>query len=192
MDNDDTIQEWIRRAESGDQNAATHLVNQYELELRRYIRFRLKDPRLRVLLDSLDISQSVFGRFFLALGEGRVDVTNPRQLTRLLQTMAINRVRDHARRRSAAKRSGLDDSDGQIPAEEVVDSGPEPAERAMTYEIVDAIRSELNKDECLILDCRIDGRGWGEVAASVGSTPEAVRKRFTRAIDRAAQKLGLN
>lgn len=192
MGDGDSIQHWLHQAEQGDEEAAAFLVQNFEAELRRYVRYRLRDPRLRVLLDSLDISQSVFCRFFSALGQGRIDVSHPRQLTKLLQTMAMNRVRDHARRRAAIKRSAPVDEDGQIPAEELVDQAERPAERAMTYEIVDVIRAELSDEEREILDRRVAGEGWSEIASAVDSRPDAVRKRFTRAIDRAAGTLGLN
>ena len=73
----------LDRAQRGDENAATDLVNCYEPELRRYIRLRLTNPRLRRYLDCHDICQSVLGRFFVGLFAGRYELWSASQLTAL-------------------------------------------------------------------------------------------------------------
>ena len=55
----------------GEEQAATELVQRYEPELRRFVRFRLTNGRLRRHVDSVDICQSVLGRFFVGLFAGR-------------------------------------------------------------------------------------------------------------------------
>ena len=42
----------------------------------------------------------------------------------------------------------------------------------------------------MLLDRWMQGQDWPEIAGAAGATPEAVRKRFTRALDRIARDLG--
>ncbi|MBV8676698.1 MAG: hypothetical protein JO355_05950 [Planctomycetaceae bacterium] len=57
--------EFIRRIRAGDKRAAAELVERYEPVLRRVVRVRLRNPRLRRLIESVDICQSVFASFFV-------------------------------------------------------------------------------------------------------------------------------
>ena len=49
--------ELMARTRSGDQDAAQQLVREYEPEIRRAARLRLTDPKLRRIVDSIDICQ---------------------------------------------------------------------------------------------------------------------------------------
>ncbi len=103
--------------------------------------------------------------------------------------MAGNRVRDHHRRQTAARRAG----DPVALAETVdvaADGAPDPARVAEARDLVDALRARMTADEGQLLDLWMAGTDWPEVARRVGSTAEAVRKRLTRAIDRVARDLG--
>ena len=68
---DESFTDLISRVRGGDEHAATDLVRRYEPEIRREVRFLLRDPFLRRSFDSMDICQSVMGSFFLraALGD---------------------------------------------------------------------------------------------------------------------------
>ena len=63
MLDDNEFSELMRKIRAGDQDAARQLVESYEPEIRRAARLRMTDPQLRRLVDSIDICQSVFGRF---------------------------------------------------------------------------------------------------------------------------------
>jgi hypothetical protein len=54
------------------------------------------------------------------------------------------------------------------------------------------MRGLLTEDERRLAEQRADGRSWPEIAAEVGGTPEAVRKRLERALDRVCQQLGVD
>ncbi len=47
-------------------------------------------------------------------------------------------------------------------------------------------------EEKRILDFREQGGRWTEIAEELGSSPEAIRKRLARAVDRVAHELGLD
>lgn len=175
----------------GDQQAAAELVRRYEPEVRRFIRFRLSTPALRRTMDSLDICQSVLFKFFVEVSEGRLELQEPRQLAALLVTMARNKLYDRVREaqadcRDARRLAGSDEVLGQVAS-----GSDSPSEMLMVREILDAVNERLSEDERYLVSQRMAGRAWDDIALELGSTPDAVRKRMTRAIDEAAVGLGL-
>lgn len=185
-----SFEELLRRVRTGDPDAAAELVRQYEPEVRRFVRYRLTDPSLRRFLDSLDVCQSVFAELFFHLAAGRLEVAAPWQLARLLLTMAGNKLRDHARRQTALRRGGGRRAEAGEAPEVIADGGPGPAEVAGARDVVETLRARLTDEERGWLDRWMAGFGWDEIASAVGGETHALRKRFARAVDRAARELG--
>lgn len=181
---------WIEGIKAGNQAAAAELVRHYEPEVRRFIRFRLTDPRLRRLIDSVDICQSVLARFFQRIQSGRICVEHPLQLLKLLTTMARNSLLDHARKVQVRRQI----SGGTAVPDEltfIADPRLDPAEQLEQADLVSLIRSRMRPDEQQAVDMWLLGHTWEEMSQSFQIQPDAIRKRFSRAIDRAAQELGL-
>ena len=180
---------WIEGIKAGDQTAAAELVRHYEPEVRRFVRFRLTDPRLRRLFDSVDICQSVMARFFHRIQTERITVEHPLQLLRLLITMARNSLLDHARKakvRRTVQGTGTEDEMTQY-----ADPRTGPAEQIERADLLVLIRSRLRADEQQALDRWLHGCGWEEMSQEFACEPDALRKRLTRALDRATKELGL-
>ncbi len=91
----------IQQVRAGDQDAAAELVRLYESAIRRAVRFRLYDARLRSHFDSMDICQSVLASFFVRAAAGQYDIDTPEQLVKLLTSMARNKLASQARRELA-------------------------------------------------------------------------------------------
>jgi RNA polymerase sigma-70 factor (ECF subfamily) len=181
----------IRRVRAGDEAAAEELVRQYEPVIRRAIRVRL-DPRMHRVLDSVDICQSVLGNFFVRAASGQFDLDSPDQLLRLLVTMAKNRLTDHARREHAVRRDNRRvEAGGADRFAAVAGREPTPSQDCAHRELLDEIRRRLTPDERYLAEQRANGRDWADIAAELGESPEALRKRLSRAIDRVAPTLGL-
>ena len=181
----------LRRLRAGDGDAAVELVRRYEPEIRRAVRVRLTDPRLRRVLDSLDVCQSVLGNFFVRVAAGQLELDRPENLLRLLITMARNKVLDHARRQQAARRDQRRTATNDERLATVADPGPGPSQVAVGRELLEQVRRELTADERELADQRALGRDWPDIAAERGGTPDALRKKLTRALDRVALRLGL-
>ena len=192
MDNDPSFLDLLKRVRLGDQDASSELVRLYENEVRRFIRYRLNSPRLRRFLDSLDVCQSVFAKFFVHMSDGDFDLRDPKQLQQLLLKMANNRLLDHYRKGAAKRRAGNETSLAAQTVDWVADNAAGPAEQIEARELVDLVRGRLSSDERVLLDQWMQGDDWPVIATHVGASPEAVRKRFTRAVDRAAAELGLD
>lgn len=189
-----TVGDLLGRVRGGDAAAAEELVRTYEPELRRAIRVRLTDARLRRLVDSIDICQSVLAGFFVRTAAGQYDIQTPEELLKLLVTMARNRVIDWARRSQADRRNGrrdvsLEGEDGQ--QMQFASNQPGPASVLINRELLDQVRSRLAPEELKLMEQRAEGLDWNQIAEQTGDQANTVRMRLTRALDRVADELGL-
>lgn len=193
MSADETdFEDLMSRVRAGDQDAATELVRQYEPEVRRFIRFRLSSPSIRRFVDSLDISQSVMAKFFVQMSEGNLELNNPAQLRSLLLAIARNNLYDQVRRQHAGRRDGRRlEADGERKLDIVPDAHPTPSNALQVKELVGLLQEGLSDEERLLVDQRLGGKPWLELADDLGSSPDALRKRMARALDRVSKKLGL-
>lgn len=174
----------MARTRAGDEAAARELVRLYEPEIRRAARVRLTDPRLRRVVDSMDICQSVFGRFFKSAAGGTFELEKPEQLLGLLVTMTRNRVIDEHRRQTAQKRKTADDDGAAVDPQEVAMEGPGPRTQAAARELLTDIRERLKPEELVIADLRTGGSSWQEIENTLGEPADALRKRLERALAR--------
>lgn len=184
----------MQRVRAGDPEAAELLVRTYEPDIRRAIRVRMVDSRLRRLLDSMDVCQSILGNFFVRAAAGQFDVETPDQLLKLLVTMARNRITDWARRGLTDKRDGrrdvaldaLGDSTVAPPADT-----PTPSAVVSNRELLVELQRRLTPDERQIVQWRSDGESWADIGARLGSQANSVRMRLVRALDRVSAELKL-
>jgi RNA polymerase sigma-70 factor (ECF subfamily) len=180
----------IRLLRAGDAAAAVELVRRYEPALRRAVRLQLRDPRLRRVLDSSDICQSVLTSFFrrVALAQYRLDT--PEQLSRLLLIMARNKLVSQARKPHVVRRarSGAEFADA---AARLRDPHPTPSQQAARQDLVQQVRRRLSVRECQLAERRAHDQEWSEIADELGGTPEALRKQLARALERVARQMGL-
>jgi RNA polymerase sigma factor (sigma-70 family) len=192
MDAATSFRHLVALARAGDEPAAAVLVREYQSELHRYVRFRLTNPGVRRLVDSLDVCQSVLASFFVRLRDGQLEVLEPRQLFRLLAVMAENKVRDKVRRHQAARRGGGAPV-AAVGAETIDAPAPDtdPADAVAGREILAAVRDRVRPADREVVERWLAGEGWPQIAAAVGKKPDAVRHQVTRAVDQAARELGL-
>ncbi|MEZ6063699.1 MAG: sigma-70 family RNA polymerase sigma factor [Planctomycetaceae bacterium] len=181
----------IQRVRSGDQSAAAECVRLFEPEIRRAARVRLSDPQLRRIVDSMDICQSVFGRFFVHAASGTLDLDRPEQLLAMLVTMTRNRVTDLARHQQAARRDVRRDTGGAGGLATHPDPHPGPLSDATGRELLAQIHNRLDATERDLADRRGQGQSWPMIAKELGGSPDALRKKLERALDRVREDLGL-
>ncbi|MDB5313659.1 MAG: DNA-directed polymerase specialized sigma subunit, sigma24 [Gemmataceae bacterium] len=185
------FEELIRRVRRGDHEAARVLVEQYESVIRRVVRFRLTDPRLRAAFDSMDVCRSVLGSFFVRAANGEYELDEPGQLSRLLVGIARNKLVTHARKLGADKRD-YRRTDAGADQDALAGQSPSPSRHAAAKELLEAVRGRLTAEERELPEMRQQGLDWAEIAGRVGDNPVAVRKRFSRTMDRVARELGLD
>jgi RNA polymerase sigma factor (sigma-70 family) len=180
--------ELVRRVRAGDEEAAANLVRLYEAPIRRAVRMQLRDPRLRTVLDSMDICQSVLANFFVRAASGQFDLQQPANLLNLLVTMARNKLVTHARKSQNARR---DPAGFAAAVESLASSDSTPSGQVARQELLLEVRKRLSEDERHLAEQRALGLEWTEIAAQQGGSPEALRKKLGRALDRVAKELGL-
>src|SRR5262249_46809356 len=186
----DSFRELIRRIRAGDQEAAAEFVRIYEPAIRRHVRLRLRDPQLRRRFDSDDICQSVLASFFVRMALGQFEVEQAEQLLALLTKMATNKAIGRIQGEEAGK--GNYKQDKPLPEAGVpVASGPSASSYLANRELVEMVLARLTDEERHLLEMRSGDRPWAEIAAEVGGTPEALRKKLSRALDRVMKELGL-
>jgi RNA polymerase sigma factor (sigma-70 family) len=172
---------------AGDAQAADELVLAYEPALRRQVRMQLTDPRLRRYLDTFDVCQSVLCNFFFRIAAGEFDLHAPQQLTGLLATMAHRRILNHVRRENAARRVVSLDGEALL---DVADGSPTPCEAVANAEILRRALAELTPDERALIEERGEGLAWETIAELHGETPDALRKKLSRAVKRVTRLFG--
>ena len=178
----------IRRVRGGDEAAAAELVRGYEPAIRRAVRFRLTDPRLRRTCDSMDVCQSVLASFFVRAASGQYDLDTPEQLLRLLTTMARNKLLNQARHEQASRR------DNRLVAGDIADlaaSAPGPAQQAEAREMLAEVRKRLAPDELELVELRNAGHDWNAIASRMGGNAAALRQKLHRALARLSEQFDL-
>ena len=189
---DDSFRLLLRRVRAGEPEAVAELIRAYEPEIRRTVRVRLTDFRMRRLLDSMDVCQSVWANFFVHVGLGRFDLDRPEELLKLLAVMARNKLRDHARRQHADRRdcrrvrAATTTPSGRSPTPNPAPAGSWPV-RICSNRCATAFR---RRNVISRTSTRL-GRDWADLAAECGASPEALRERLARALDRIVEELGL-
>jgi RNA polymerase sigma-70 factor (ECF subfamily) len=187
---DETFSALIERIRAGEDRAAADLVHRYEPEIRREVRFLLRDPFLRRAFDSMDICQSVMSSFFLRAALGEYDLDRPEDLIRLLISMTRNKVVDATRRQRAQRRDHRRAT--SLESVDLASSTPSPSQVVEGRELLAVFRGRLSDEERQLADLRAQGREWADIAREIGGTADARRKQLTRAIARVSRELQLD
>ena len=189
MSADSTFADLIARVRSGDADAASELVRQYEPAIRRSLRLRL-DARLRRVSDTMDLTQAVLCSFFVRAASGQYELDTPEQLLKLLATMARHKLtkarRDQFRARRDIRRVG------NAEVHDLAGEATSPSQQVAAKEMLAEVHRRLSDDERKLVELRHQGGDWAGIAAELGGSPEALRKKLTRAVARVAGELGLD
>jgi RNA polymerase sigma-70 factor (ECF subfamily) len=155
------------------------------------VRVRLRDPRLRRLIESVDICQSVFASFFVRTALGQYEFDSPDQLLRLLAAIARNKLAHLPNREHAARRDQRRISPGAV-IEICPAPGSSPSRHFAAVELLAEARRRMTPQERQLLERREQGRGWAEIAAELGGNADALRIHLARAVERITKQLGLD
>ncbi len=180
----------MARIRRGDGRAAEELFRQFEAQVRLEVQLRMRDPRLRRLVDDADVCQSVWLSFFVRARLGEYEIANPKQLARLLAGMARKKVAAHARRHSADRRD-FRRAEGLGGAERAAARDASASSVVAGEELAREARARLSAEERSIADLRVAGRTWAEIAAEMGGTADARRVQLQRAAGRVRREIGL-
>jgi DNA-directed RNA polymerase specialized sigma24 family protein len=186
------FEDLVKGIRQGDDQAAAALLRRYEPAIRRAIRFRMSDTRMNAVLDSMDVCQSVMGSFFIRAAAGQYELDSPTSVMQLLIGMAKKKLAMQVRHQRAQRRdnrkvaaNGLDDA-------VIAAKGATASQYVAAGELMKAVQDRLTPEDQQILNWRNQNVEWTDIAARLNTTPEAIRKKFSRALDRIAVDLGLD
>jgi RNA polymerase sigma-70 factor (ECF subfamily) len=156
----------VERARAGDREAFGALVERHQQRLGGYLLHLLGDRDL-----ALDLTQDTFVRAYTALNATRPGLALRPWLFRIATNLAYDVLR---RRRRIA----------WVPLTVVEDrAGEEPAP-IEDQQVIRLALSRLRPEEQVVLVlCAVEDHSYAEAAATLETTPEAVRKRVSRAKD---------
>jgi DNA-directed RNA polymerase specialized sigma24 family protein len=177
------LQEFLAKIQGGDDCAVEAMLREWDPFLRRVIRLRLLDGRLRRAVDTSDILQSLLKDFLRRPGAGEPSEASPAELSAYLAAAVRHKVQTRWRkeRRHA----------GSLPEEwEPASLEPDVGKRVEDRDLVEAIRSRLDESTRSLLDLRAQGLTWQDVAARVGGGADALRMRVNRAVAAVLTELG--
>jgi RNA polymerase sigma-70 factor (ECF subfamily) len=187
-----SFQDLIQRVRNRDEAAAAELVQRYEGSIRRVVRYQLHDRRLRRVFDSMDVCQSVLATFFRRVADGQFDLDHAEQLIQLLVRIAYNKVAQQARRQYTKRRDVRRLEGAQFFADEKAGPAREPSDQLAVSELLERFHERLSEEEWQLATERAAGRAWPEIAAELGGSSEALRKRLARGVERVERQLHLD
>ena len=113
-------------------------------------------------------------------------------LTRLVASRPTRLIVAHAERQATDRRGKGMVRAGDAAEIEVASPDPTASRVVSAREVLQKAWGRLSSDERWLAEQRALDRPWAELAAELGTTPEALRKKHTRALDRVANELGLD
>lgn len=178
MDERSTNQELVAAWRSGEQRAATILVDRYLVRLTALVRARLS-RRLARRVDPEDIVLSAWRSFFFAASNGRASPDAEDELWPLLATIALRKLARQAARQRAERRS-VDrevESEGLI---ELTAADPTPEDAIAVADEVESILANLDALDREIFVRRMRGETTQEMAIALDCSDRTVRRAGER------------
>src|SRR5207244_4246852 len=120
------------------------------------------------------------------------DLEQPEQLLGLLAAMARKKLALHARAQRRQRRDHRRVQSAGLDERLLADDGPSPSQHVAGQELLRAAERLLTAEERQLAELRKEGLDWRAIAERQGGTPEALRKKLARAVDRVARQLGLD
>jgi RNA polymerase sigma factor (sigma-70 family) len=137
-------------------------------------------------LDAEDVVQSVLRSFLRRAGEGKFQLRDPAQLVRLLTQMARNKAFTALRREGRRKSLMQDDE-----LTDLTDPREASDESVSRQELIELYRRHMGSAAWQVLQWRLDGYTWSEIARRTQESPEVLRKRLQRVLECLRENLPL-
>jgi RNA polymerase sigma-70 factor, ECF subfamily len=163
-----------RPAAAGDEATFTRLVATYDDEMYRICVAVCRDPTIAA--DAVQSAWAIASRKLATVRE-------PGAIRPWLITVAVNEARKLLRKRS--RRAEVE----QIAALPDGYAGADPATGVATLDLLAALQRMEPDDRALLVLRYVAGFNATEIASAVGGSPDAVRQRLKRLLDRLREEL---
>jgi RNA polymerase sigma factor (sigma-70 family) len=168
----------LNRARNGSETAAAALISEFGPHVYRVIRRRL-DMRMRVKLDSEDLCQLVWASFFRH-PERMERFSQTWQLVHFLSAVARNKVIEGVRKYWKTQKHDLSREislvDSRAPVMVTEQRIKSPSQVAVAKERFERLSEGLSHRHQRILDLRIAGASYVQIASELGLHERTVRK----------------
>lgn len=177
----------------GDPQALEKLDQDYRPLLHDVIAGKLAGGDLRRAADESDICQSVLFKFFQRIQTDQFHFDNPSKLRGLLLTMALNKLRDLARRETARRQGPPGAAPGKRgqAGEETADDRSSPSQHVALEDFVREFLRRLSPEARRVYAWKAEGWTWERIGRELGQRASSARMRYRREMRRAARELGL-
>ena len=191
----DTASDLVAAIRQGDQTAFASLMAGYDSMLRAIVSSGL-DPQLRTVIDADDVQQEILITVYRKLPE--LEFRGNGAFRRWLRAIAESRLQDLRRRHFCGKRRppalrSLEDATGASPsgteqfvADQLSASGPSPSTVASGREqaqgLGDVLAAIPRHYRTVLEQVLVQRRATADIARDSGTSPEAVRKMVSRAV----------
>jgi len=182
---DDFSARLLKRWRNGDQDAAGELFRRYSDRLIGLARNRMSS-RLSSRVDAEDLVQSVYRSFFADARGDRYDIQRGGDLWRLLVGITLHKLHDlmdwHTRQKRSVKSEqpiGNQDRLYGIQAE-LLSREPSAMEAMAVAEELEQVMGQLNAQERLILELRLQGQNHEEIAVAADCSQRTVIRVLKR------------
>jgi DNA-directed RNA polymerase specialized sigma24 family protein len=179
------LAQFLHTLQNSDDEAVEGVLRELDPFLRRVIRLGLVDGRLRRVLDTTDVLDSLL-KDFLARKDTDGGSGESRGGLRAYLAAAVHH-KIQTRARKERRHAGSLPADWDIASPELAATN-----RVEAQDFHQAIRARLSTGTQPIFDLKMQGESWQQIAAQVGGAPDALRMRLTRAVAAALRELGCN
>jgi RNA polymerase sigma factor (sigma-70 family) len=169
------LQQFLAVLRNGDQRAVGELLQQVDPYLRRAIHLRLIDGRLRRVMDTMDIFQSLLKDFLSQRDTERAREGASTDLCAYLAAAVHYKIQTRLRkeRRYAGRLSDF---------WEPASPDAHAVQRIEDQDLAEAIRARLTERNRQLFDLRAKGLSWDEIAEGIGGNSDALRMRLNRGV----------
>ena len=169
------FREFFQILAEGDAESVDRLLKRLDPWLRSVIRVRLARGGMRGIVDVSDIFQSLLKDFVRRANGGVSEASDHVDMARYLAAAAENKIRARwrkERRHSRALSDRPELEDLRLSVEQIVEEN----------DFLQSIRGGLDGNTQELLDLRLQGFTWPEVAQVSGGNPDTLRIRLRRSV----------
>lgn len=169
-----SLRTFLAARRNDDEKSADGALRALEPLLRKVIRVRLNAERMRGVVDTTEILNSVVAKLLSPRTASRVGKLAPDEQEAFVVRMLINKIKENRRRRRPTD---------PLPSDEELPAVESTADTAFDgRELLDKIRSRLPQRVRELFDLKRQGLTWPQIAERVGQSADTLRRRLTLAI----------
>ena len=173
----------------GDNGALEQMWDRFGNELRRRARTRLRQYGITRQHESMDICNAVM---LDLMNQREINIRQPKDVLRYFRRAIDNQVRDVIKSLTRDRRDIRREENSPVESHNVVNSGTTPSFFLLREEIFHKVESYLAEDGDRIVQMVRENFGWKEIGDALGTSPDSIRMRWNRAIQKVQSDSGFD